>query len=151
MIKEEIRMAYPTREALEAWADGYVALWNSGDKQAWVANWKSVAPGDFIMVDPVGTTPKNDFEGCASKPYDHFQPAMRFRVDPATRFICANEVSWVMENTIEKDGRVEVLLSIETYIFGDDGSVEIRTHYDVPDASNEVAGQLFQEYLPGEA
>ena len=34
------------------------------------------------------------------------------------------------------------------YRFGEDGSVEIRTHYDVPDASDPVTGELFAEYLP---
>lgn len=144
-------MGTPTRTELLSWADRYVELWNSGDKEAWILNWKRVAPGEFIMVDPVGTTPKSGFEGCASEPYDLFQPTMTFRVDPSTRFVCGNEVAWVMENRIEKDGQVELLLSIETYIFGSDGSVEIRTHYDVPDADNEVAGELFQKYLPGEA
>ena len=144
-------MATPTREQLITWADNYVALWNSGDKEAWIANWKSVAPGGFFMYDPVGTTPKSGFEGCAAEPYDLFQPTMRFRVDPATRFICGNEVAWVMENRVEKDDKVDILLSIENYRFGDDGSVEIRTHYDIPDASNEVSGELFQKYLPGEA
>ena len=38
--------------------------------------------------------------------------------------------------------------SIEVYRFDDDDSVEIRTHYDVPEASNAVAGDLFTEYLP---
>ena len=144
-------MGYPTREDLVAWGNAYVEHWNSGDKEAWIANWKRVAPGAFVMVDPVGTTPKSDFQDCAADPYDLFQPTMRFRVDPATHFICGNEVAWVMENRIEKDGEVELLYSIETYIFGDDGSVEIRTHYDVPDASNAVAGELFQKHLPGEA
>ncbi len=144
-------MAHPTREALIAWADGYVEHWNSGDKEAWVANWKRVAPGDFVMEDPVGTTPKRGFESVASEPYDLFQPGMTFRVDPKTRFVCGNEVAWVMENRFVKDGQVEYLTSIEVYRFGDDGSVEIRTHYDVPDASNEVTGELFQRYLPGEA
>ncbi|MEZ4290623.1 MAG: hypothetical protein R3E53_08875 [Myxococcota bacterium] len=50
-------MAVPTREALLAWAEGYVKHWNSGDKAAWVANWKSVAPGSLVMVDPVGLRP----------------------------------------------------------------------------------------------
>lgn len=143
-------MAYPTREEMAAWGKAYVELWNAGDKQAWIANWKRIAPGDFAMVDPVGTPPRHDFEGCCAEPFDLFQPVMRFRVDPATHFICGNEVAWVMENTVEKDGQVDVLLSIENYTFGDDGSVEIRTHYDVPEASNPVTGDLFQKYLPGE-
>jgi hypothetical protein len=141
-------MATPTREALLEWAEGYVNHWNSGDKEAWVANWKKVAPGDFVMVDPVGTPPKSGFDGCAAGPYDLFQPMTRFYVDPATRFICGNEVAWVMQNTFTKDGQSSVMPSIETYIFGDDGSVEIRTHYDVPEEADPVAGEVFTEYLP---
>ena len=34
-------MPTPTREELIAWARGYVDLWNSGDKQAWIENWKN--------------------------------------------------------------------------------------------------------------
>ena len=139
-----------TREALLAWAQGYVELWNSGDKQAWVANWKRVAPGDFVMVDPVGTAPRSGFESCAAEPYDLFQPATRFRVDPSTQFVCGNEVAWVMENTFTNAGETSVMRSIEVYRFGEDGSVEIRTHYDVPPAADPAAGELFAEYLPGE-
>ena len=142
-------MAAPTREALLEWAKGHVEHWNSGDKEAWVASWKKVAPGDFVMLDPVGTPPRTGFEACASEPYDLFQPSMRFRVDPATRFVCGNEVAWVMENRFRKDGRESVVRSIEVYRFGDDGSVEVRTHYDVPASSDPVTGELFSEYLPG--
>lgn len=141
-------MAGPTREALENWAKNYVELWNKGDKEAWVANWKKVAPGDFAMLDPVGTPPKHDFNGCCVEPFDLFQPSMDFYVDPSTMFICGNEVSWVMENIIRKDGQEQRLKSIEVYRFGEDGSVEIRTHYDVPQADDPVSGDLFSEYLP---
>ncbi|HKK53232.1 MAG TPA: nuclear transport factor 2 family protein, partial [Myxococcota bacterium] len=129
-------MASPSREALLEWAKGYVEHWNSGDKEAWVANWKKVAPGDFVMLDPVGTPPKSGFEGCAAEPYDLFQPSTHFHVDPATMFVCGNEVAWVMENTFTKDGETSLMRSIEVYRFGEDGSVEIRTHYDVPESSD---------------
>ena len=62
--------------------------------------------------------------------------------------MCGNEVAWVMTNTFTNDGQKEVMKSIEVYRFGEDGSVEIRTHYDVPEASDPVAGDLFSEYLP---
>jgi len=140
-------MAAPTREELANWARGYVELWNAGDKQAWVENWKRLAPGRFTMVDPVGTPPKHDFEGCCVEPFDLFQPMTRLHVDPSTMFICGNEVAWVMENTFTKDGRSQTLKSIENFRFGDDGSVEIRTHYDVPDANDDVAGDVFATYL----
>ena len=54
-------MAYPTRKELLAWGEAYVEHWNSGNKAAWIANWKRVAPGGFVMVDPVGTTRKSGF------------------------------------------------------------------------------------------
>lgn len=142
-------MTTPTREAILEWAKGYVENWNSGDKEAWVANWKRIAPGDFVMFDPVGTPAKRGFEECAAGPYDLFQPSMTFYVDPSTMFVCANELAWVMENAFVKDGAKNVLKSIEVFRFGDDGSVEIRTHYEVPEASDPVAGDLFAEYLPG--
>lgn len=143
-------MAIPTRGELEAWADGYVEHWNSGDKQAWIANWKKVAPGDLVMLDPVGTPPKSGFDGCCADPYDLFQPSTEFYVDPETRWVCGNEVAWVMTNIFRKDGQEQRMKSIEVYRFGEDGSVEIRTHYDVPESSDPVAGGLFSEYLPGE-
>ncbi len=141
----------PTREELETWAKNYVELWNAGAKDAWVENWRKVCYGDFKMLDPVGTPPKFDFEGCCVEPFDLFQPSTTFYVDPETMFICDDEVAWVMANTFTKDGQSTTMKSIEVYRFGDDGSCEIRTHYDVPAADDPVAGQLFSEYLPGDA
>jgi hypothetical protein len=139
-------MPIPTRAQLEQWAKNYVALWNAGDKAAWVENWKSVAPGDFRMLDPVGTPEKRGFEACAAAPFDLFQPTIRFRVPEETRFICENEVAWVMENHTPATGRV--FRSIETFRFDSDGSVAIRTYYIVPPASDATLGSLFQTYLP---
>jgi hypothetical protein len=85
---------------LRQWGLNYVALWNAGDKDAWVRNWKSVAPGDFRMVDPVGTPEKRGFEQCAANPFDHFQPTLKLHVAEGTTFICDNEVAWLMENRI---------------------------------------------------
>jgi hypothetical protein len=141
-------MPAPTRKQLLEWAEGYVKYWNSGQREAWIANWKKVAPGDFVMLDPVGTKPKRGFENCAAGPYQLFQPNLTLYVDPSTRFICSNEVAWVMQNTFRKGDDVSVLKSIEVFRFGEDGSVEVRTHYDVPDESDRAAGALFQEYLP---
>lgn len=140
-------MPAPTREELLTWAKGYVAHWNSGDKEAWVANWKKVAPGEVKMLDPVGTPPKFGFDACCGDPYGLFQPSTEFSVDPATMFVCGSEVAWVMTNIFTKDGEAHRMRSIEVYRFNVEGDVEIRTHYDVPEASHPVAGDLFAEYL----
>jgi hypothetical protein len=141
-------MAVPSREQLERWADGYVELWNAGDKQAWEKNWRAVAPGEFRMVDPVGTLEKRGFEDCCLKPFDLFQPVLRYVVPKQTRFICANEVGWVMENHFHVGGEVIVMRSIETFRFEADGSVIMRTYYDVP-GPDSLLGRFFAQYLPG--
>jgi hypothetical protein len=141
-------MTTPTRTQLEEWATNYVALWNAGDKDGWVKNWKKVAPGDFRMLDPVGTPEKRGFEACATKPFDLFQPKVRFKVVDGTMFICGNEVAWLLENHIDTGGQTLVGLSIETYRFEPDGSVVIRTYYQLPAQTDDELGQMFKEYLP---
>jgi len=141
-------MSTPTREQLEEWATNYVALWNAGDKDGWIKNWKTVAPGDFRMLDPVGTPEKRGFEDCAAKPFDLFQPKVRFKVVDGTMFICGNEVAWLLENHIDMGGETLVGLSIETYRFEPDGSVVIRTYYRVPEHTDDALGEMFKEYLP---
>jgi hypothetical protein len=108
-----------------------------------------VAPGEFRMLDPVGTPERRGFEECASKPYDLFQPALRLVVPEATRFLCANEVGWVMENHFTVDGELIVMRSLECFRF-DAGAVAIKTYYDVPSPDSPL-GRFFSKYLPGVA
>ena len=141
-------MPSPTRQQLQDWARNYVALWNAGDREGWARNWRSVAPGDFRMLDPVGTPEKRGFELCALKSWDLFQTRVKFKVVDGTLFICANEVAWVLENQITADGKTTTALSIETYRFEPDGSVVIRTYYRVPARDQSELGRVFQTYLP---
>ena len=141
-------MGTPDRRRLEEWAASYVALWNAGDKDGWLRNWRSVAPGEFRMLDPVGTPEKRGFEECAVNSFDLFQPRVRFRIVPGTLFVCGTEVAWLLENHITTDGRTAMGLSIETYRFEPDGSVVIRTWYRVPSRDQSELGRVFQTYLP---
>lgn len=142
-------MPHPTHDELKRWAQRYVELWNAGDKAAWEENWRSVAPGEFRMLDPVGTPEKVGFEHCCLESFDLFQKSVRFRIQPGTLFICGNEVAWCLENHFRgPDGEERIGYSLETYAFGDDGSVNIRTYYKVPAHQDESLGDLFQEYLP---
>ena len=141
-------MATPSTAQLLTWAHAYVELWNAGDKEAWISNWRSVAPGDFRMLDPVGTPMKKGFEECCAKSFDLFQPSIRFKVAEGTLFVCGNEVAWHLENHFDSPEGPKVGHSLETYQFGDDGSVSIRTYYRVPSHGDRDLGELFQEYLP---
>ena len=141
-------MSAPSREELRQWAESYVALWNAGDKEGWIRNWRSVAPGEIRMLDPVGTPEKRGFESCCAGPFDLFQPKVRFRIQPGSLFICGNEVAWLLENHVSADGGSHVHLSIETYRFEPDGSCVIRTYYRVPAPGDGALGALFESYLP---
>ncbi len=142
-------MGVPTHAQIDAWGDNYVRFWNAGNKAAWVRNWRNIAPGDFRMLDPVGTPEKTGFENCCENSFDLFQPNIRFHVPEQTRFICGNEICWVMENHFSTDGEVKLLRSIESYRFDTGGSVLIRTWYDVPSPENTEIGRIFDAYLPG--
>jgi len=141
-------MSTPDFEALKNWADNYVRLWNAGDRDGWARNWRAVAPGEFTMLDPVGTPAKHGFQHCALDSYDLFQPTVRFRIHPGCLFICGNEVAWLLENHISTGGEERCAYSIETYRFEPDGSVVIRTWYKVPSHSDGDIGELFKTYLP---
>jgi len=138
----------PDAQRLRRWAEGYVALWNAGDKEGWIRNWKSVAPGEIRMRDPVGTPEKRGFESCCAGPFDLFQPKVRFRIHPGSLFVCGSEVAWLLENHVSADGGTAVHLSIETYRFEPDGSCVIRTYYRVPQPGDGALGALFDSYLP---
>ena len=141
-------MAEPLRGQLEKWAADYVRLWNEGDKEGWKQNWRDVAPGDFTMWDPVGTPPKYGFEHCAVDSFDLFRPSVEFHTPKETLFFNRAHVAWVMQNRFDRNGRKASVNSIETFEFGADGSVVIRTFYPVPSHDDEALGDLFKTYLP---
>lgn len=144
-------MAYPDKKTLLTWATNYPTLWNAGNKQAWVDNWRTVADGEFRMLDPVGTPEKRGFKSCCEDSWDLFQPRVRFTIQPGTLFVCGNEVAWCLENHFDSADGSQIQYSLETYQFSDDGSVNIRTYYRVPPHDSENLGDIFKDYLPDNA
>ena len=49
-------------EALGAFVRRWYELWNSCDKEAWLAHWRSWAPGEPTIEDPVGTPVKGGWD-----------------------------------------------------------------------------------------
>ena len=76
---------------------------------------------------------------------------MRFRIQDGTLFVCANEVAWCLENHFDGPQGPQLHYILETYRFGDDGSLLIRTYYRVPEHKDKSIGDLFQSYLPDNA
>mgnify|MGYP000229925956 CR=1 FL=1 len=142
-------MAIPSKKALLAWAGNYDKLWNAGDKQGWIDSYRTVVQGDAIrMLDPVGTPEKYGFQHCCADSWDLFQQNVHFNIPKKSLFVLANEVCWVMENTIKNDGGEHTELSIESFRFEPDGSLVIRTWYRIPQHGNDTLGDMFKTYLP---
>ena len=100
------------------------------------------------MLDPVGTPEKQGFKSCCEDSWDLFQARVRFKIQPGTLFVCANEVAWCLENHFEGPDGSQVKYSLETYQFQENGDVNIRTYYRVPAHSDENLGDIFEAYLP---
>lgn len=148
-------MPTPTYEQLRQFRDVYVETWNSGDKDAYLNNWRQHLGGEgdefFTLYDCVGTPPKFGLKACAADPFDLWQPVTKFHVPDETFFICANEICWIMENQFVIDGQDAHRVSIENFQFHDDGSVLVRTWFTLPepdsDVGEHIGGQL-ADYLP---
>jgi hypothetical protein len=141
-------MSIPTPAQLRQFAKDYVALWNAHDREGWVANWRAVAPGEFRMLDPVGTPEKRGFKACAEDPWELFNARVHFQHHDRIVLVNGNELAWVLENHLRVDGRTVIGISIETFRFEEDGSVMIRTWYRVPDRDSTERGEMFRTYLP---
>jgi len=142
-------MGLPERDALEQWAAGYCSYWNAQDRQGWIDNYRTVFQGDNVrMLDPVGTPEKFGFKQCCTDSYDLFHDHVKFEQQKHTLFILGNTVAWVMNNHITSTGKTVVAKSIETFQFEEDGSLIIKTWYDVAGASGGRIRESMSTYLP---
>lgn len=141
-------MPTPTTRQILNWAHTYIKTWNEGDKDAWLANWRTVMNGDIRMLDPVGTPEKSGWEHCCVEAYDLFQPVVQFRIDPNGLFVNGNELAWFLESHIDSEHGKSTQYSIESYRFNDDGSVFVRSWYRVPSHQNKDLGDAFKVYQP---
>ena len=98
-------MPKPTFEALKNWAENYPKLWNAGDKQAWIDNYKAVAPGNVRKLDSFGTPEKVGFDHCCADFWELFQPNVRLRLRPGSLFVCHNTVAWLLEHNLPSAAR----------------------------------------------
>ncbi len=139
----------PTTEELRNWAHNYARLWNEGDREGWIANYRTVFQGDAVrMFDPVGTPEKFGFKHCCTDSYDLFQDHVKFEIPEETLFVLGTTVAWKMHNIITSSGKTRTAKSLETYHFEPDGSLQIRTWYDVSGARSGEIGASMRKYLP---
>lgn len=139
----------PNEAELLNWAHNYPKFWNAGDRDGWIANYRTVFQGDAVrMFDPLGTPEKFGFKHCLTDSYDLFQDHVKFEIPEETLFVLGNTVGWVMHNIISSNNKTGLAKSIETFQFEPDGSLAIRTWYDVTGARSGEIGASMRTYLP---
>ena len=127
-------MSIPTRRERLAHAAKHCPLWNSGDREAWVASWRTIAKGALTMYDPAGTEMKSgpDTADYMGHTFDLFQKHLRMKM--FTVHVNGNEMAWVIECRFA--GR-DPMHSIETFRWDDDGTLHVKTYYTMPSSVGE--------------
>ena len=121
----------PSREARLAHAAKHAELWNRGKRDEWIASWRTIAPAEVRMFDPVGTEEKLGFDAATGDAYDMFQPILK--INMITVQVNGNEMAWVCENHFGTEPNVQMAYSIETFAWDDDGNLLIKTYYPMPE------------------
>lgn len=122
----------PSRAARLAHARQHAELWNAGEKEAWVASWRTIIPADVRMFDPVGTEEKRGFEVATVEAWDMFQHLLR--IEMLTVQVNGDEMAWVCVNHFGTEPDVMTAYSIETFAWDRSGDLLIKTYYPMPES-----------------
>ena len=129
-------MSAPTAEEIRAAVQRHVELWNAGDKEAWLAHWRRVVPGEVTMEDPVGTPVKRGWD-VMGQVWDA-SPNADWKLGIGMLYVCGTTGAAVIRNSGTVNGEPTLIQSIEIYKFGDDGSLHTSTFWDLS-TGNEYA------------
>jgi len=124
------RTADDIRNTLERHAE----LWNAKDRDGFIAHWKSVCLGEFTLEDPVGTPIKRGVDVLGEVWDVAFEESV-WTLTIEECIVCGNEAALVVLNEGTVGGTAVALRGVEVYAFGDDGSVRVRTFYNLPEGS----------------
>jgi hypothetical protein len=124
-------MTVPSREDRLAHAAKHCDLWNAGRKDEWIESWRTIAQGNVTMFDPVGTKEKRGFDHATGEAFDMFQSINKMYM--LTVKVNGNEMAWVIENHFGSGDQIAKAYSIETFQWGENGDLVIKTYYDLPE------------------
>jgi hypothetical protein len=119
---------------MRAFEERHVELWNAGDKEAWIAHMKKFSPGGFAIEDPVGTPIKQGHD-ILNEIWDRSFNESVWKLSIDRLITGGNEVVVVLKDEGVTNGSPVVVYEIDLIRFGDDGSVHIRSFWDVPTGS----------------
>lgn len=104
-------------------------LWNSGDREAWLALWRAAVPGEHVLASPVGAAPRQGFEAARVQVWDEFQPT---KIHTGQLIVCGQSVAALTENVVSVDGAPLSIFSIDTYDFDSAGNCYERNYVSIP-------------------
>jgi hypothetical protein len=122
-------MGARTTEEMRGVIERHVELWNAGDKDAWLAYWRSVNHGEPSMEDPVGTPLKRGWD-LITEAWD-VAATSDVKLTLKTLYVRGSTVAAAIANDGNFDGVPFSMDSIELYHFADDGSIHAQTYWDV--------------------
>jgi hypothetical protein len=130
--KDSEMSAVPSRKARLDHAAQHAELWNAGKREEWIASWRTIAPAEVRMFDPVGTEEKVGFDAATGDAFDMFQSILKIKM--ITVQVNGNEMAWVCENSFGTEPNVQKAYSIETFAWDGDGNLLIKTYYPMPES-----------------
>jgi hypothetical protein len=119
-------MSAPAAEEIRAAVERHVELWNAGDKEAWLAHWKRLVPGEVTMEDPVGTPLKRGWD-VQSQAWDLANTDWKLSI--GLLYACGSTAAAVIRNSGTVNGEATTVESIEIYEFRHDGSAHTSTFW----------------------
>jgi hypothetical protein len=112
-----------------AFVERYYGFWNDNDRQGWLEHWRSVAPGEPHMEDPVGAPIKRGW-GMLEELWDRTGKD-HFKVAVQKLFVCRDEAACSsFTEGIFRGKRFEIP-SIDTFLFRGE-SLIVRCFWEIP-------------------
>jgi ketosteroid isomerase-like protein len=116
---------------LEAFVHEWYARWNARDKAGWLEHWRTLAPGEPTIEDPVGTPVKRGWDAVAEL-WDRTGPNHP-TVAVEQLIGGGREVAVVARNEGAYRGEPLRIDSIDVFRVNDDGTSSVRSFWAIPD------------------
>ena len=116
-------MTLPTSEKIRSFVVDSIRLWNEGEKDAFMAMYKDMAPGGFSFENPVGTGVQKGWDALL-KMWDDYAAIVQIEI--LHLIVNGSEAMAMMANRANGIDHPVVRYSGETYHFLEDGSFHAR-------------------------
>lgn len=116
-------MPTPSPEKIRSFVTESIRLWNEGEKDAFMALYKEMAPGGFRFENPVGTGVHEGWDALL-KMWDDYAAIVQIEI--LHLIVNGSEAMAMMANKADANGRPAIRYSGETYHFNEDGSFHAR-------------------------